>query len=90
MILIFRVAEVTFPYIFDVKMLIVANIFKDFHHHHLYCTSDPRSLFMYPVGQPSDLSSLLIFPDTRSSIPTLLLLKKLLKVVIVCRSPLTA
>ena len=34
MILIFRVAEVTFPYIFDVKMLIVANIFKDFHHHH--------------------------------------------------------
>ena len=23
----------TFPDIFDVKMLIVANIFKDFHHH---------------------------------------------------------
>ena len=34
MILIFRAVEVTFPYIFDVKMLIVANIFKDFHHHH--------------------------------------------------------
>ena len=33
-ILIFRVAEVTFSYIFDDKMLIVANIFKDFHHHH--------------------------------------------------------
>ena len=30
----------TFPDIFDVKMLIVANIFKDFHHHHpspIYC-----------------------------------------------------
>ena len=34
--MIFRVAEVTFPYIFDVKMLIVANAFKDFHHHHAH------------------------------------------------------
>ena len=28
----------TFPDIFDVKMLILANIFKDFHHHqYIYC-----------------------------------------------------
>ena len=39
----------TFPDIFDVKMLIVANIFKDFHLHH---TTSGETLGFAAPGRP--------------------------------------